>query len=207
MGNTDTNRRSRRNSRDLTGEMESTKESASSSAPVEEGKKDLATLLREMEMEVEEEAQKATAERNVVEQAEKEAENAATIAAAAAQARMLDKDLKANEEANEGSWAPDLKMVRVRRKSRELEIQAKELLAESLESTFASIDLDKSGTLDLDEVQKAFKKGGKLHFDEETLKPLLEDLVSQNGGQVNFEQFKSIAWQASIKEAQTPRGR
>jgi len=206
------NRGSRRNSKDLTTAVpaagtakKGTRTSKDLSEvvpppPVEKQTTDFQAMLRQMEMDVEKEAKMATAERTVAQEAEEEekkAQIAAKVEEAAAQMHTIDMQLLADDS----SVTPDLKRVRARRKSRELTTEAMGMLGESLESTFKAIDLDGSGTLDLSEVQEAFKKGGKLHFNDETLKPILEDLLKKNGGEVNFEQFKSIAWQASIQEA------
>lgn len=83
-----------------------------------------------------------------------------------------------------------------------------DLLSRSLEAVFKAADVNGKGTLDRAETETAFgaafKESGTLSFSEKALEPILEELVELHGGRVNFEQFKEIAWKASVSSAPAP---
>lgn len=179
--------------------------SFSPAAETEKKEPDLAQILREMEDELARDVDKVTAERSTFEQAEKEeqeaqlaaetsADTAAKIEAAAMEMRVM--------MARQTMQGPDrLNTIRVRRRTKDVEAEAMDLLNASLESVFTAADSNGNGTLDRDEVEAAFKKSGSLHFSDESLRPILEDVLEKNGGRISFEQFKDIAWKASVKSA------
>ena len=94
-----------------------------------------------------------------------------------------------------------LNKIRARRRTRDLEQEAMDLLNGTLESVFKAADSNGDGTLDRDEVEAAFKKSDALQISDESLLPILEDILDKNGGRASFEQFKEIAWKASVKSA------
>ena len=65
-----------------------------------------------------------------------------------------------------------------------------------MDSAFREMDVNCDGTLDHAEVQAAFERSGTSMFSDDTLQPILEDLLQMHGGRVNFDQFKDIAWKA-----------
>ena len=67
--------------------------------------------------------------------------------------------------------------------------------------TIKAADSNGDGTLDRDEVEAAFKKSDALQISDESLLPILKDILDKNGGRASFEQFKEIAWKASVKSA------
>ena len=177
-------------------------------ADAEKKEPDLAQILAEMEADLARDVGIVTAERSAFEEAEKVAQEAklaadssadsiAKIEAAAMEmARLAEQSLEAS---------PDrLKTIKVRRRSKDLEAGAKDLLGTSLESVFKEADLNGNGTLDREEVEAAFKNSGTLSFSDESLQPVLEEFLEKHGGKINFEQFKDIAWKASVSSA--PRG-
>lgn len=179
--------------------------SFSPAAETEKKEPDLAQILREMEDELARDVNRVTAERSTFERAEKEeqkaqlaaelsADTTAKIGAAAMEMRKI--------EAQQTMKGPDrLHTIRARRRTKDLEAEAMDLLNASLESVFKAAASDGDGTLDRDEVEAAFKESDTLHFSDESLLPILEDILEKNGGRASFEQFKDIAWKASVKSA------
>jgi hypothetical protein len=178
------------------------------SSKAEKKEPDLAQILREMEDELARDVDKVTAERSTFEQAEKEeqeaqlaaelsADTAAKIEAAAMEVRKM--------MAQETTKGPDrLNTIRVRRRTKDVEAEAVDLLNALLESVFKAAASNGDGTLDRDEVEAAFRRSGALPFSDESLLPIMEDVLAKNGGRASFEQFKDIAWQASVKSAFVP---
>jgi len=164
---------------------------------------DLAQILREMEKELASDVDKVTTERFTFEQAEIEAQDAklaadaaadtaAKIEAAAAQMRRFE------QMAEQSLKKPDrLTNIRVKRRSKDVEEVAMSLLGASLEPVFKAMDSKGDGTLCHAEVKAALKDSGTLTFTDESLQSILE----VHGERVNFEQFKDIAWKASISAA------
>ena len=191
-----TKTRSRQGSREI---------SFSPAAEFKKKEPDLAQILREMEDELARDVNRVTAERSTFERAEKDeqktqlaaelsADTTAKIEAAAMEMREI--------EAQQTMKGPDrLHTIRARRRTKDLEAEAMDLLNASLESVFKTAASDGDGTLDRDEVEAAFKKSETLHFSDESLLPILEDILEKNGGRASFEQFKEIAWKASVKSA------
>ena len=193
--------RARKASRDLAIEPEP-EPVAAEPAPVEEEKTDLAKVLRDMEEEVARDVQKVTADRSAVEKIEKEAQEKSDlvkIEEAAKQVRELEKVGADEDLSTSGSSPTDrLMKVRARRRSRDLTDQAKDLLGATLAGAFKALDLDGNGTLDHDEVQKAFADSGNSVFTDDSFKPILEGLLEEHGGKINFEQFKDLAWKGNL---------
>ena len=102
------------------------------------------------------------------------------------------------------SQSEALKTIKVRRRSRDVYETAMSLLGKgciALESAFKAADVNGDGSLCHAEVEAAFKSSGALTFSEEALKPLLEDLLEQHGGRINYAQFKDVAWRATVNSA------
>ena len=104
------------------------------------------------------------------------------------------------EAAGEGEdSSPDrLAKVRARRRSRDLTDEAKDLLGATLAAAFNALDLNGDGTLDHSEVHKAFADSGQSIFTDDSFKPVLEKLLEEHNGTINFDQFKDIAWQGNL---------
>ena len=47
-------------------------------------------------------------------------------------------------------------------------------------------------------MQKAFADSGQSVFTDDSFKPILEDLLEQHNGAINFEQFKDLAWKGDL---------
>jgi len=86
-----------------------------------------------------------------------------------------------------------VKAMRVRRKSRELQLEAIEIMGPKLESTFKQFDLDGSGTLTPMELKQAFKAAGRAATDA-SVKKCMDLLDTNNDGVIDLEEFKAIAW-------------
>jgi hypothetical protein len=195
--------RVRRGSRDLAIDAEPCAAPAAPAAPAEtapaaDEKADLAKMLREMEEENAREVAKVTSDRSEVERAEREAQEAQDmlkVGEAAKQVAALEK-----EAAGEGEdSSPDrLAKVRARRRSRDLTDEAKDLLGATLAAAFNALDLNGDGTLDHSEVHKAFADSGQSIFTDDSFKPVLEKLLEEHNGTINFDQFKDIAWQGNL---------
>ena len=184
-----TETRSRQGSREI---------SFSPAAEFKKKEPDLAQILREMEDELARDVNRVTAERSTFERAELAAELSADTTAKIEAAAMEMREI----EAQQTMKGPDrLHTIRARRRTKDLEGGAMDLLNASLESVFKAAASDGDGTLDRDEVEAAFKKSETLHFSDESLLPILEDILEKNGGKASFEQFKEIAWKASVKSA------
>ena len=164
---------------------------------------DLAQILREMEDEVARDVSKVTAERSSFEQAEKlrqEAQRAAELSADRV-AKIEAAASKCKKEQQSMREADRLNKIRAMRRTRDLEQEVMDLLNGTLESVFKAADSNGDGTLDRDEVEAAFKKSDALQISDESLMPILGDILDKNGGRASFEQFKEIAWKASVKSA------
>ena len=187
--------RARKASRDLAVEPEPVE--AVPAAPAADDKPDMAAMLREMEEENAREVAKVTTDRTAAEKIEREAREAqdlVKIEEAAKEVAALEK-----EAAGDDSATPDrLQKVRARRRSRDLTDEAKDLLGATLANAFNALDLDGNGTLDHSEVQKAFADSGQSVFTDDSFKPILEELLEQHGGVINFEQFKDLAWKGNL---------
>ena len=187
--------RARKASRDLAVEVEPV--AVVPAAPAAHDKPDLAKMLRDMEEETAREVRKVTTDRSAVEKIEKEAREAldlVKIEEAAKEVAALER-----EAAGEDTATPDrLMKVRARRRSRDLTDEAKDLLGATLAGAFKALDLNGDGTLDHSEVQKAFADSGQSVFTDDSFKPILEDLLEQHNGAINFEQFKDLAWKGNL---------
>ena len=164
---------------------------------------DLAQILREMEDELARDVSKVTAERSSFEEAEKlreEAQRAAKMSADTA-AKIEAAASKCKKEQQTMQEDDRLNKIRARRRTRDLEQEAMDLLNGTLESVFKAADSNGDGTLDRDEVEAAFKKSDALQISDESLLPILDEILDKNGGRASFEQFKEIAWKASVKSA------
>ena len=89
------------------------------------------------------------------------------------------------------------KVVRMRRKSKELEKEFDNLMGSELESVFHRFDTDKSGSLDASELKTAFEAAGR-PVDDETIRISMEALDTNNDGVVSLEEFKAIAWKCAM---------
>tara|TARA_B100000768_G_C11177311_1_gene331353 strand:- start:113 stop:733 length:621 start_codon:yes stop_codon:yes gene_type:complete len=193
--------RARKASRDLAVEEEPV--AVVPAAPAADDKQDLAKMLRDMEEENAREVQKVTTDRSAVEKSEKEAREALDllkIEEAAKEVAALEREAATEAEATSGGSPPPdrLMKVRARRRSRDLTDEAKDLLGAQLAGAFKALDINGDGTLDHSEVQKAFADSGQSVFTDDSFKPILEELLEQHGGAINFEQFKDLAWKGNL---------
>lgn len=136
-----------------------------------------------------------------VEEPMKDAEAAAIMAEAVdtviVKAYQLEREVKEAEEDEKmpgalGQCASATKR-RARRKSKELERQFQELMAERLEKVFHHFDADGNGTLDPSELKAAFDAAGR-PSDEDTIASAMSALDTNNDGLIDLEEFKAIAW-------------
>ena len=109
-------------------------------------------------------------------------------------AKTTSTDIK---EANEAGLAPG-RALRLRRKSKELEIKFASLASSSLESVFKSLDKDNSGTLEASELKEAFAQLGRPQTDE-AIKAAIKALDSNNDGVIDLAEFKQIAWKINVQ--------
>ena len=114
---------------------------------------DLAQILREMEDELARDVSKVTAERSTFEEAEKQreeaqraaklsADTAAKIGAAASKCKKEQQSMQEDDRLNK---------IRARRRTRDLEQEAMDLLNGTLESVFKAADSNGDGSLGRDE--------------------------------------------------------
>ena len=83
--------------------------------------------------------------------------------------------------------------LRLRRKSKDLEAKATELMAGKLEAVFKAVDADGNGYLEPAELKIAFEKAG-LPASDEQIKQSIKALDTNNDGKIDLEEFKAIAW-------------
>ena len=88
---------------------------------------------------------------------------------------------------------------RGRRKSKDLEDQAMDLMGSQLEKVFKMMDIDGSGNLDEGELKRAYEIAGRPASDH-SIKRAIKLLDKDNDGLINLEEFKAIAWQTSIED-------
>ena len=93
---------------------------------------------------------------------------------------------------------------RGRRKSKDLEEQAMDLMGSQLEKVFKMMDVSGDGNLDAHELKRAYELAGRPATDESIEKAILM-LDKDNDGLINLEEFKAIAWQTSIEDAEGDR--
>jgi len=149
---------------------------------------------------------------------EKIAMRAAREAEVAEQTAKMNFEAKVNETVEEGrrieaeiQEAKDLglspfKAVRMRRKSKDLETSATDLLGAALDKIFLESDLNEEGQLPTTALQAALAKApGNLRASEETLKPIIRDLNYKRTGKfdevstgITLEEFKQIAWTTAV---------
>jgi len=85
------------------------------------------------------------------------------------------------------------RILRQRRKSRDLEAQCMQLMGDSLERAFKTFDADGNGTLDAAELKEAYKLAGRAVTDDQ-IKDAIIALDTNNDGLISLDEFKAIAW-------------
>jgi len=88
---------------------------------------------------------------------------------------------------------PPARALRARRKSKDLQQQAMELMGDELEKAFKQFDLDGSGTLDQSELKAAFRAAGRPCTDS-SIKKCITMLDANNDGVIDLQEFKAMAW-------------
>ena len=86
---------------------------------------------------------------------------------------------------------------RLRRKSKDLSEEFGKLMAPKLEEVFKQMDTDGSGTLDAEELQRAFAAVGR-PSDPETIQNAIKSLDTDGDGLISLEEFKAIAWKCAL---------
>ena len=118
---------------------------------------------------------------------EEEASRLATLAALETlinAARVNTTDIK---EADEAGLAPG-RQIRLRRKSKELELQFASMASASLERVFSQLDKDNSGSLEHSELKEAFAQLGKPQTDE-AIQAAIKALDTNNDGVIDLAEF------------------
>ena len=87
--------------------------------------------------------------------------------------------------------------ARARRKSKELQNNFQQMMAERLEKVFHEMDTDHSGALDPDELKAAFAAVGR-PSDDETIRKCIQVLDKNNDGLIDLEEFKALAWLTAL---------
>ena len=104
--------------------------------------------------------------------------------------------------------AEDMNLPRLaqrgRRKSKDLEDQAMDLMGSQLEKVFKLMDVSGDGNLDEAELKRAYELAGRPASDE-SIKKAIQLLDKDNDGLINLEEFKAIAWQTSIEDQEGER--
>jgi hypothetical protein len=85
---------------------------------------------------------------------------------------------------------------RLRKKSKELEVNFQAIMGKRLEAVFRRFDTDKSGSLDPTELKAAFEAAGR-PSDDETISKAMAALDTNNDGLVDLDEFKALAWKCS----------
>jgi len=93
---------------------------------------------------------------------------------------------------------------RGRRKSKDLEDQAMDLMGSQLDKVFKMMDVSGDGQLDEAELKRAYELAGRPASDE-SIKKAIQLLDKDNDGLINLEEFKAIAWQTSIEDQEGER--
>ena len=89
--------------------------------------------------------------------------------------------------------------VRLRKKSKDLEMECLQLLAGTLETVFRSFDTDNSGTLEPEELKAAFEAAGRPTSDDK-IRQCYKALDTNNDGVISLDEFKQLVWVVSTKD-------
>ena len=112
------------------------------------------------------------------------------------------KDVK---EAAEAGLAPG-RGLRLRKKSKELQTQAMQLLEPILERVFKQFDADGNGTLEEHELKAAFEAAGRPATDEK-IKKAIKKLDTDGDGKISFDEFKALAYSVATTPDSPLKGR
>lgn len=118
--------------------------------------------------------------------------------------KIVEAGKEATEELREAEEhdLPRLK-ERGRRKSRDLEQQAMEILGDSLATVFKLMDVSGDGQLDAAELHRAFALAGMPKSDE-AIQRAIKELDKDNDGQISLEEFKAVAWKTATEATGAP---
>lgn len=115
----------------------------------------------------------------------------AQIEALMSSATVTKKEADESEEMN----LPPARAMRMRRKSKDLELEAMAMFASfehSLEQVFNEIDTDKSGFIEPAELHEAFAKLGRKKTQRE-IKLAVEKLDANGDGMISLDEFKNLS--------------
>jgi len=103
------------------------------------------------------------------------------------------------------------KVLKVRRKSRELEHEIFGMNlndVEKLRKCFNEVDTDKSGGIDVDELQVALQRAGK-HPSRKQVEALLRKYDADNSGAIDFDEYQKMIknWDGDLEQIESEEAR
>jgi len=90
-----------------------------------------------------------------------------------------------------------VKVARIRRKSKDLQTEAMDLMGPALEKAFKQFDLDGNGTLEPHELKAALKAAGRKATDA-SVKRCMATLDTNGDGVIDLQEFKALAWHNEV---------